>query len=114
MRNKRTIGSRYEDMAAAYLSKQGVTVLTRNYRSATGEIDLIGKEGEILLFVEVKGRYTARMGDPGEAVTPQKQRTIRQVALWYMMKMGLPEETPCRFDVVTILGENIQWIKNAF
>ena len=114
MKNKRTVGSRYEDMAAAYLSARGVTVLARNFRGRTGEIDLIGIEGETFVFVEVKGRQSARMGDPAEAVTPKKQRVIRQTALWYLMKEGLSEATPCRFDVVAILGTEVRWMKNVF
>ncbi len=114
MENKRNIGSRYEDMAAVYLTEQGVEILERNFRGRTGEIDLIGKDADGYVFVEVKGRRSARQGDPAEAVTLQKQRTIRQMALWYLMKRGLPESTPCRFDVVAILGADVRWIRNAF
>lgn len=114
MENKRTIGSRYEEIAAAFLTGQGVRILERNYRNRTGEIDLIGREGNSRIFVEVKGRRSDRQGDPAEAVTPAKQERIRRTALWYLMKQGLPADTPCRFDVIAILGTEIRWIRNAF
>lgn len=114
LKNKRAEGSRYEEMAAAYLSARGLKILARNYRNRTGEIDIIARDGAAYVFVEVKGRKDTRMGDPAEAVTPRKQAVIRRTAAWYRMKEGLAEDTPCRFDVVAILGEEIRWIPHAF
>lgn len=112
--NKRTVGSRYEHIAAAYLIQQGYQIVERNYRVRQGEIDLVAREGGYLVFVEVKYRADSRQGMPAEAVDARKQRKLRQVASVYLYRNGLSEETPCRFDVVAILGEEISLIRNAF
>ena len=72
--NKRNTGKRYESLAADYLQGQGLTIMERNYQDRTGEIDLIGRDGTFLVFVEVKYRRDMRSGDPAEAVTPRKQQ----------------------------------------
>ena len=117
-RNQRTVGSRYEQEAAAFLTTQGLTILEQNYRCRAGEIDLIAREGQMLVFCEVKYRYDCGAGDPASAVDGRKQQTIFRVAQWYMQKYHLPEDTPCRFDVVAITGVGedlrIRWIPDAF
>ncbi len=113
--NKREIGSRYESMAADYLIGQGYEILARNYQNhRRGEIDLIAKEGRFLVFVEVKYRKDTGEGDPGEAVSPRKQQRIRKAALVYLYENRLPMDTPCRFDVVAVLGKELRLIRNAF
>lgn len=118
MRNQRTVGSRYEQEAAAFLSKKGLTIITQNYRCRAGEIDLIARDGQTLVFCEVKYRYNGGSGDPAAAVDYRKQQTIFRVAQWYLQVSRLPEDTPCRFDVVAItgVGERLQirWIPDAF
>lgn len=112
--NNRQKGSRYEKRAAAYLAEQGMTVLERNYRCRSGEIDIIALDGGYLCFVEVKYRGEKRMGYPAEAVGTAKQKKIFQTAAVYMKHHGLPADTPCRFDVVAVMGEEITHIRNAF
>ena len=102
--NRRAIGGRFEEKAAAFLQEKGLDLLARNYRCRLGEIDLIAREGDTLVFVEVKYRKTAEFGFPEAAVDPAKQRRIRRVAQWYLAAQGLPEETACRFDVVALEG----------
>ena len=114
MENKRNKGSRYEELAAAYLISQGLIVLDTNFRFRRGEIDLIAREGDTLCFVEVKGRRDDRFGDPAEAVDSRKQATIRLTARWYLLKKKLPEETSCRFDVISICGSEIRYIRDAY
>ena len=75
------IGRKYEEKAAELLEKQGYFILERNYRCKQGEIDLIGKEGEYLCFIEVKYRSGLSYGSPLEAVTKAKQRKISRTAL---------------------------------
>ena len=111
--NKRRLGSQYECMAAEYLEKQGVVILEKNYQARQGEIDLIGKDRDYLIFVEVKYRRNADSGVPAEAVTLQKQRHIRMTAQYYLYSRRYGD-IPCRFDVVSILAQEIQWIKDAF
>ena len=112
--NKRQIRTAYEQLAAAYLMEQGYEIVTLNYRIRTGEIDIVAKDGEYLCFVEVKYRSDDRAGSGLCAVNIRKQTTIIRVAQYYMMQHGLDEWTPCRFDVVSIDGEEITLIQNAF
>ncbi len=114
MDNKRETGSYYEEKAAAFLQKKGYEILEKNYRNRSGEIDLIARDGGYLVFVEVKYRSDLRNGWPEEAVDARKQMKIRQTARYYLYSHGYTEETPCRFDVAAILGEEIRLIKNAF
>lgn len=114
MENKRETGSRYELMAAAFLEQQGYEILEHNYRNRSGEVDLIARDGRYLVFVEVKYRKTIRMGYPEEAVSIYKQQHIRGAARYYLYSHGYSEAVPCRFDVVSILGEEIRVIKDAF
>lgn len=112
--NKREVGSKYESIAADYLIKQGYQILEQNFTTRMGEIDLIAKDDEYLVFVEVKYRSSIRNGTPEEAITYYKKRQITNVARYYMMKHNLSEYTPCRFDVVVILQDEIKLVQNAF
>ena len=112
--NKREKGSRYEDMAASFYKKKGCRLLEKNYRRKTGEIDLIVADGGTIVFSEVKFRKKARNGFPEEAVNYAKQQRIMRTAEWYLLEHRLPETTPCRFDVISILDQEITQIENAF
>lgn len=112
--NKRTLGTQYEEQAVEYLKSRGYFILERNFRCRQGEIDIIARDGRYLVFLEVKYRKNSRKGRPEEAVTPVKMRTICRVADYYRLRKGYGESTPCRFDVVAILGDEIQLYKNAF
>lgn len=112
--NRRKTGAVYEEKAAEYLTGLGYEILERNYRCRIGELDLIAREGQTLVFLEVKYRRTATYGEPAEAVGALKQRTICRVADFYRMTHRVSEEQPCRFDVVAVLGEEIFLYRNAF
>lgn len=112
--NRRAVGTRYEDRAAAYLESQGYHILEHSYRSRAGEIDLIARDGEYLVFVEVKYRADNSCGSPLEAVDYRKQRKIIQVARFYLLTHGWGTETCCRFDVVAVCGEELVLVRNAF
>lgn len=114
MENNREAGSRYEEIAAAYLKENGLEILEHNFRNRHGEVDLIAKDGEYLVFIEVKYRSGDSKGMPTEAVTPYKQGRIRNVARHYLYQKRFEEDTPCRFDVVAIFVDEITWIKDAF
>ncbi len=113
MVNKRTLGADNEKKAAAFLKEKGYEILELNFRCKNGEIDIVAKDREYLVFVEVKYRDNIRKGYPLEAISVQKQRTISKCAMYYMMKYGL-DNFPVRFDVVGILKNEIQLIQNAF
>jgi len=112
--NTRKKGAVYEQVAAAYLQNHGVTILERNYRNRRGEIDLIGRDGEYTVFIEVKYRKDGEKGSPAEAVNFVKQKTICKVADYYRMTHGMGEFSAVRYDVVAIEGAIITWYKNAF
>lgn len=112
--NRRKVGKDYEEMAAVYLKEQGYQILEYNYRCRTGEIDLVARDGGYLVFIEVKYRSDVSCGNALEAVNVRKQETIRRVAQFYLITHHLPEDIPCRFDVVGITGMQLILIKDAF
>ncbi len=113
MLNKREKGSFYEKEAGKYLEAHGYTILEYNYRCKAGEIDIVAKDGEYLVFCEVKYRKTNKKGNALEAIAFSKQKTLSKCALFYTTERGL-HYLPCRFDVVGIDGETFTLIKNAF
>ncbi len=100
-------GRRGEDLAHRFLRRQGYTIVARNYRLSSGdaEADLIAREGEDLVIVEVKTRASADFGPPERAVNPEKQRHLIRVAREYARKTDTPWER-VRFDVVSIVLDN--------
>lgn len=112
--NRRQTGTAYERRAGEYLKEQGYELIGYNFRCRQGEIDIIARDGRYLVFVEVKYRADNAAGNPLEAVTAAKQRTISKVASYYCLTHGYGTYTPCRFDVAAILGEQIKVIQNAF
>lgn len=112
--NKRVTGAHYEQEVAEYLKTQGYEILEMNYRCRIGEIDIIAKDGEYLVFVEVKYRKKSDCGTPQDAVNWKKQRKISKTAVYYLMKECGSLEVDCRFDVAAVLDGEIELIKNAF
>ncbi len=118
--NRKGLGNRGEETAAAYLEQKGYAILERQYRTPVGEIDLIAREGKTLVFVEVKTRRSARYGQPSAAVGWEKQRRIIRGAMWYMMNRQRQREAPlCRFDVVEVYATpdnawKVRHLENAF
>ncbi len=114
MYNSRSIGSTYENVAADYLAGKGYVILARNYRIASGEIDIVAEKDGYIVFVEVKYRSNFRKGAPEEAVGANKQRQISRVALHFLKHMGYGVDVGVRFDVITVMEDNIHHIENAF
>lgn len=112
--NKREIGALFEKKSAEYLIKHGYRILDKNFSCKCGEIDLIARSEGYLCFVEVKYRSNTLKGYPAESITPSKIRKITKTAEYYMLTRHIPIDTPCRFDVVVILVNEISLIKNAF
>jgi len=115
--NRKKLGDRGEEIALQHLLRQGYSLVERNYRTRYGELDLILRHGDTLVFVEVKLRRGTGFGDPLEAVTEHKQATIRGIAEQYLAEEQ-PEFEQARFDVVGILAEGasyrIEHIEEAF
>jgi putative endonuclease len=97
-----SLGVRGEEAAVAYLRQKKGVILERNYRCKTGEIDIICKFGQEILFVEVKTRSMGSMGLPGEAVNRAKQRRLLKAASRYLSLNRLWDR-PCRFDLITVV-----------
>ena len=116
-KRKQEIGKKGETVAVHYLKKQGYRIIEQNYRSKAGEIDIIAREKQSLVFVEVKTRSSRSFGSPKWAITPKKQKAISMAALYYL-KMTNQNNVDARFDVVSILlqGEDtqIELVRNAF
>ena len=113
---KNLFGTKNEIIAANYLKNLGYKIIKLNYKTKIGEVDIIAKDKNYLVFVEVKARVSRAFGDPAEAVNFQKQQKIRNVASLYLIKNKKQEEN-CRFDVVSILGNEdieIRHIIDAF
>ena len=98
------LGMTGEDLACRELEQRGYAILARRYRGKTGEIDIVAREGDSLVFVEVKARASREFGSAAEAVTPMKQRQLLRVANEYLVQHRI-HDCPCRFDVVAIQFE---------
>jgi putative endonuclease len=93
-----------EDLACAELRRRGYAILARRYRTRYGEIDVIARDGDAIVFVEVKARRDEAFGGGLAAVTAWKQQRIARMATDYLARQGLLD-APCRFDVVTVQFE---------
>jgi len=112
-------GSAAELLALAHLQQQGLRLVQRNYRVALGpharggEIDLVMQEADgTLVFVEVRARRARSQGGAAASVTPSKQRSLVLAAQHYLLQRQVVP--PCRFDVVAVDGERLQWLRAAF
>ena len=115
----KAVGDEGEARAWAHLRSLGLTLVQRNYRVAAGprsrggEVDLIVRDRDgTLVFVEVRARRSATHGGAAASVTPAKQRRIVLAARHYLRAFASPP--PCRFDVVAVEGERIEWLRAAF
>ncbi len=111
------IGRAAEDAALEHLERGGLRLIERNFRTRTGEIDLIMSDGNTLAFVEVRYRRNTRFGKGLESVTAAKtQRIARTAAAW--LQRTRQSDRNCRFDIVSISGKlgsfEVDWIRNAF
>lgn len=112
--NRRRIGAEAEQLVKRYLAEHGFKILEMNYRCRQGEIDIIAKEEEYYVFIEVKYRTSTKYGMPQESVGIAKQRRICKAAQYYLYSQSLNEFTPVRFDVAAVLENKIVYYKNAF
>jgi putative endonuclease len=117
---KIALGERGEDHACRYLRRHGYKILVRRFKSRAGEIDVICRQGEWLVFVEVKTRKSDQYGAPSEAVAREKQKHMSKVALDYLRLLDNPQ-IRWRFDIVEVIlqegtrkPEDIRLIQNAF
>lgn len=104
-------------MAEKAARAQGYDIIARNYRCPLGELDLVLRKKDTIVFVEVKARKGKSYGEAWESVTPAKQTRIKKIALWYVQEQGL-EDWSFRFDVFSIQLQSgtwqYRWFKDAF
>ena len=114
---QKKLGEKGEAIAVRQLKKNGYKILETNYLTRLGEIDIIAKDKNTIVFVEVKSRRSVQFGNPKQAVTLQKQKKISMVALYYL-KTTDQSTAKARFDVVTVISNRdkpqVDIIKNAF
>ena len=113
MISTRLKGIFYEKIAQNYVKSLGYKILETNFSNKIGEIDIIAQDKDYLVFIEVKSRASEKFGRPSEAVNYAKQTKIRRVAESYLIKKHLNNQF-CRFDVLEILENDINYIINAF
>lgn len=115
---KRATGQRGEDLAADYLTQQGFAVVERNYRCQWGEIDIICRQGTLLIFVEVRSKTTDRYGTPEESINRVKMSRIRKTAMDYLRNNPEGRPVKLRFDFIAVTFNDqkgsINHIKGAF
>jgi putative endonuclease len=113
---KLDLGNKGEDWAAKFLKEKGYKILDRNLTTPFGEVDIIARDGNTIVFIEVKTRSSDIFGQPFEAVNYRKQERLKKIALFYLK--GIKKDLPIRFDVVSIIYRNgkaeISHIINAF
>lgn len=107
------IGATAEDRAAAYLEAHGYRIVERNFRTRMGELDIVARDRDVLVFVEVRSRRTAEYGSALETVGWRKQRKVTKMAARYLAYRR-PRFQECRFDVVAITGGDIVLVKDAW
>lgn len=110
-------GAEGEEIAAGFLIKKGYRIIQRNYRNVLGEIDIVARDGNTLVFVEVKARSGMQFGSPQGAVDLRKQAKMSRVALAYLKDKRIGP-CDCRFDVIAIVkgsgGTEVELFRNAF
>ncbi|AEN66525.1 UPF0102 protein yraN [Enterobacter soli] len=113
--SRKQTGDAWEVKARRWLEGKGLHFIAANVRGRGGEIDLIMKDGQTTVFVEVRFRQSSQFGGAAASVTPAKQQKLLQTALlWLARHNGSYDTVDCRFDVVAFTGNNIEWLKNAF
>ncbi len=126
--NKPNRGANAETLACRYLSEQGVKIVERNYRTQRGEIDIIARDEGTLVFVEVRLRSNPGFGGAAQSIDARKQARLISAAQHYLLKKGLTDAQPCRFDAICMSAvdtdtaktdthtnkQHIDWIRDAF
>lgn len=116
--DRQALGAAAEDAACAHLLANGLRLLARNVRFRFGELDLVMREGDTIVFVEVRRRKASRFGDGAASVTHAKRRRVILAARGWLARQRAAGTLPCRFDIASVSGDDeamrIDWIRDAF
>ncbi len=112
--NRQQIGQAAEDVAVTYLESLGVVVILRNVRYRCGELDIVARDGDTLIIVEVRKRSSSRFGGAAASVDFRKQTKLRRAANLLLQQRKDLTGSRVRFDVVAVMPTGIEWIKHAF
>ena len=117
--DRRELGAAAEEIATAYLAAHGAEILERNYRRRLGELDVIAREGDTLLIIEVRTRSTSAYGGAAASVDGRKRRRIVRAAQQLLQQRGELARLAVRFDVVVVSNvgtaeQTVDWIRHAF
>ena len=117
MDRRQSLGKRGEDLACAELEKRGYVIVDRRFRTRCGELDIVARDGGVLVFVEVKARSGSNFGTPFESITWKKRQRLSQMAASYLFVRRLAG-VACRFDVVAVVErqgtQTIELVRSAF
>jgi putative endonuclease len=112
--NRAAVGLAAENRAARFLEQRGLTILLRNYRRRMGELDIVAREGSVLVIVEVRARASDEFGGAAASVDGWKQRKIVRTAQLLLQERKDLASFPARFDVIVVRGDDVEWIRHAF
>lgn len=116
----KSLGDQYESLAASWIQQQGLNIVARNFRCRVGEIDLIGRHGPHIVFIEVRARGNPRYASALASVDRRKQVRLIRAAQWFLRKHPELADLPCRFDVIAFeppqsaTEQTPLWIRGAF
>ena len=105
------LGQAAEDQAARYVQRAGLRVVARNWQSRTGEIDIIARDGDTLVFIEVRQRASKTFGGAAASISAAKRSKLIATAQMYLQT--LPTIPPCRFDALCFEADQVEWLKNC-
>lgn len=109
------IGSEIESAACKWLEQQGLAIVERNYRCKLGEIDIVAREGDTIIFIEVRKRSHPGFGDGFSSVDYRKQQKLLRTARRYLQERKYFDQYPCRFDIVSARSATqLEWLRDAF
>ncbi len=116
----KSTGDLWERRAAKWLEERGLTMVERNFRCKVGEIDLIARDGAMLVFVEVRARSNPRFQSAAGSIDRRKQQRLLRTAQYYLQTHLFAAQLPCRFDVIAFeprqsnADDAVRWIRSAF
>jgi len=117
MENKQSLGKHGEEYTARIVQEAGLKIIALNYRCSKGEMDIIARDNETLVFIEVRTRQSAFRGWGEESITPRKAQRLKAIATFYVLQLGYKNWPSMRFDVVAVRWTGgipeINWIKAA-